>query len=210
MASPTGGDWLSDFDVSLAHAEAGLARIDADELVAEEDAPPAPLELIDDGDGGWHVEEEAAPLGGDQDEDEEGHVSVLHDDLLDTLSEAFNARDLDGVMEVLAEDVELPGIASDRTEAPDRIEDLWERRPTCLLTRAVNGDEGIAVLWEIGDEGRWWPLATVHVDDVEDGRAGVLEFSEDVSLIDELDPEMPDDDLDEGTRWQEWEEGAVD
>lgn len=201
---------MSDFDVSLAHAEAGLAQIDDDEFVAEVLDTAEPLETIDDGDGGWHVEEEAAPLGGDQDEDEEGHVSVLHDDLLDTLNEAFNARDLDGVIEVLADDVELPGLAGDRLEAPDRIEDLWERRPTCLLTRAVNGDEGVSVLWEIGDEGRWWPLATIHVDDVKDGQAGVLEFSDDVSLIDELDLEMPDDDLDEGTRWREWEEGAVD
>lgn len=200
---------MSDFDVSLAQAEAGLDRIDEDELVAEHDVPEEPLEMIDDG-AGWHVEDEAAPLGGVEDEDEEGHVSVLHDDLLDALNEAFNARDLEGVMDVLADDVELPGLAGDRAEAPDRIEDLWERRPTCLLTRAVNGNEGLSVLWEIGDEGQWWPLATLHVDDVEDGKAGVLEFSDDVSLIDELDPEMPDDDLDEGTRWQEWEEGAID
>lgn len=200
---------MSDFDVSLAHAEAGLDRIDEDEFVAEHDVPEEPVEMIDDA-AGWHVEDEAAPLGGELDEDEDGHVSVLHDDLLDALNEAFNARDLEGVMDVLSDDVELPGVASDREEAPARIEDLWERRPTCLLTRAVNGDEGLSVLWEIGDEGRWWPLATVHVDDVQDGRAGVLEFSEDVSLIDELDPEMPDDDLDEGTRWQEWEEGAID
>ncbi|MDX1510121.1 MAG: hypothetical protein R3249_02135 [Nitriliruptorales bacterium] len=197
---------MSELDIQLAAAEAGLARIDDE--AGEPDGPTEVLEVLEDADGGWHVEDENGPV--DVDDDEDGHVSVLHDDLLDTLNEAFNARDLEGLLEVLADDVELPGLAGDRLELPERLEDLWERRPTCLLTRAVNGTEGISVLWEIGDEGRWWPLATLHVDDVVDGRAGVLEFSDDVSLLDELDPEVPDDDLDEGSRWEEWDEGAID
>jgi len=198
---------VSELDISLAAAEAGLERLDDER--AEPEGPTEVVELLDEGDAGWHVENEAPSLDDDEDQDTEGHVSVLHDDLLDALNEAFNARDLEGVLEVLSDDVELPGLAGDRLELPERIEDLWERRPTSLLTRAVNGNEGISVLWEIGDEGRWWPLATVHVDDVSDGRAGVVEFSEDVSLLDELDPEMPDDDLDEGARWHEWTDGDI-
>lgn len=207
MTVPGDRRTVSELDISLAAAEAGLERIDDEQ--AEAEGPTEVVELLDGDDAGWHVEDEAASLDDEEDQDSAGHVSVLHDDLLDALNEAFNARDLEGVLDVLADDVELPGLAGDRLELPERIEDLWERRPTSLLTRAVNGDEGIAVLWEIGDEGRWWPLATVHVDDVDDGRAGVLEFSDDVSLLDELAPEMPDGDLDEGARWHEWTDGDI-
>jgi hypothetical protein len=49
----------------------------------------------------------------------------------------------------------------------------------------------------------------VHVDDVEDGQVGVFEFSDDAALLERVECEPPgDDEVEEGTRWAEWEEGA--
>ena len=38
--------------------------------------------------------------------------------------------------------------------------------------------------------------------------AAVLEFSDDVGLLDQLDLDPPDGELEEGATWAEWDEGA--
>jgi hypothetical protein len=195
------------FDRSAAGVEAALDRFDEDEP-AIEDLPRTDGigDQVAPDDYGMHVDDPDADLM-----DEDLDVGLRDDreaDALDAIAEAFNARDLDGLMDVLARDGEAPGLLGyDVDNLPQAIEDLWTRRPTVCLTRGVNGTEHVGVLWE-HDGREWWRLAAVHVDDVEDGRVGVLEFSDDAGLLEQITTAEPDDDLDEGSRWAEWADGA--
>lgn len=143
--------------------------------------------------------------------DEDLDVGLRDDseaDLLDSIAEAFNARDLDGLMDLLDDDVEVPGLLGyERENAPLSLQDLWARRPTCCLVRGYTGTEHVGVLWE-HDGSAWWRVAAVHIDDVGNGMAGVLEFSDDTALLERVEVEPPDDDLEEGARWSEWDEGT--
>jgi hypothetical protein len=75
------------------------------------------------------------------------------------------------------------------------------------VTRGELEGRVAGVLWE-HDGTSWWRLAVVSVDDVRDGCVGVLEFVDDPDLVERVVTETPDDELVEGARWQEWEEGA--
>ncbi len=194
---------MSGMDRQSAAAEAALDQID--------DAPGVPggadrVELTE----GMHIETAPPDLGGDDDDDEvEGHVRVDHVELVDEVTEAFNARDVDALGDLCAEDCEIPGLASDLDDLHSALADLWERRPTITMTRSVD-DAGVAVgvLWERGETAGWAPLGLCHVDVDADGLAAVLEFSDDVGLIDQLDLDPPDGDLEEGATWAEWDEGV--
>ncbi len=183
-------------------------------------AAEARLDRIDDGPGtvpggsqveltdGMHIETAPPELAGD-DSDDGGHVLVDHAELVDEIVEAFGARDVDAMAELCASDCEIPGLASDMDDLEQGMSDLWERRPTITMTRSVD-DAGIAVgvVWERGETAGWAPIGTCHVDVDEDGLAAVLEFSDDVGLLDELELDPPDGELEEGARWEEWDEGA--
>jgi hypothetical protein len=160
---------------------------------------------LDSREFGFHVDDPDTELG----EQVLDNVAEIDTDVVDSLAEAFNARDLAALLEVVAADGEVPGLlGGDRDNLGDAIESLWHRRPSCCITRGRVSDEVVGVLWE-HDGTAWWALAVVHVDDVdEDGRVGVLEFSDDASLLDEVEADGPDQDLEEGARWVEWEEGA--
>ncbi len=162
---------------------------------------------VEPDDYGFHVDDpEADILTDDLDaglrDDEEA-------DALDAMAEPFNARDLDGLLAVVAADAEVPGLAAgDLTDLPEAIQDLWRRRPTGLLVRGYVDTEHVGVLWEHDGE-QWWRTAVLHVDDVEDGIVGVVEFSDDGALLERVVCEPPaDDELEEGTRWSEWDEGT--
>jgi hypothetical protein len=161
--------------------------------------------ILDAAEFGFHVDDPDTELG----EQVLDNVAEIDTDVVDSLAEAFNARDLDALLEIVAADGEVPGLlGGDRDNLGDVIESLWHRRPSCCITRGRVNDEVVGVLWE-HDGTAWWALAVVHVDDVdEDGRVGVLEFSDDASLLDEVEADGPDQDLEEGARWVEWEEGA--
>ncbi len=203
------------YDRTKAAAESRLEALDDAEILDEppaeapdatEDVVASEPQTIDPEEYGFHVDDPDADLL-DDDLD-----AGLRDDeeatLLDAVAEAFNARDLDQLMAVLASDAESPGLLGfDRDNLPEAIEDLWQRRPTGCLTRGYHGEVHVGVLWE-HDGAAWWRVAAVHVDDVGDGTVGVLEFTEDPSLLDELIADPPDpDELDEGARWSEWEDG---
>ena len=211
------------YDRARADAESRLEALDDAELLD----PPSDEQLGDVGVVGEDPNATDASPQGVVDPDEYGvHVDdpgsdLLDDDMdvgrrddgeataLDVLAETFNARDLDGVMQIMAADGEAPGLLGyDRDNLPIAVEDLWRRRPTCCLTRGYHADEHIGVLWE-HDGSAWWRVAAVHVNDVQDGRIGVIACSEDAALLDALEADPPDpNDLEEGARWAEWEEGA--
>jgi hypothetical protein len=154
---------------------------------------------------GFHVDD--PELGIDGDEPDE--VAETDTDVVAALAEAFNARDLDALLDVVATDGEAPGLlGGDREHLPDAVESLWHRRPTCCMTLGRVEGQPVGVLWE-HDGTEWWMLATVHISDVDDeGVIGVLEFSDDPALLEEVAAEGPDGDLEEGSRWAEWDEGA--
>jgi hypothetical protein len=194
---------VNGIDRQSAAAEAALDRID--------DGPgnPGSDGRVDMGDG-MHIETEPPELGGDDDSDDEGTPpEVDHAELVDGIVEAFNAHDVDAISELCAGDCETPGLASDIDDLAGSLDDLWERRPTITMTRVIDED-GVAlgVLWERGETAGWAPLGLCHVDVDRNGMAAVLEFSDDVGLLDRLELEPPDGELEEGATWAEWDEGV--
>lgn len=206
------------YDRNRAAAESRLEALDDAAILEDEgpddvDEPSAvppqepPERTVGPDDFGFHEDDPDSDLL--QDDLDTGRRDDQEADALDAFAEVFNARDLEQVLAVMAPDGEAPGLLGyDRDNLGDAIEDLWQRRPTCCLTRGHHLDEHVGVLWE-HDGDTWWRVAAVHVDDVRDGTIGVLEFTPDPALLDELVAEPPEaGELDEGTRWQEWEEGA--
>jgi hypothetical protein len=60
-----------------------------------------------------------------------GCATTVEADAIDALAEPFNARDVDGLLAVIAPDAEVPGLASaDLSDLPEAVQDLWRRRPT--------------------------------------------------------------------------------
>jgi hypothetical protein len=201
---------VSRYDRNAAGAEAQLDRWD--EAPSTEPAEDAPStngigDRVHPDEYGMHLDDPESDLL--DDDLDAGLRDDVEADAIDALSEAFNARDLDGLLEIVARDGEAPGILGyDVDNLPRAVEDLWQQRPSICLTRGSNGTEHVGVLWE-HDGKAWWRLAAVHVDDVADGRVGVLEFSDDTTLLEQVVSEAPHaEDLDEGSRWAEWADGA--
>lgn len=193
------------FDRSLAAAQSQLDRIDD----GGEDVDLVETDLGDS--AGMHIED---PSVVDQEEPDDDGLETDHDgdglaDVIDAFSEAFNARDLDGLLDLVSEDCETPGLGGDLDGFAEEIEDLWDRRPTSLLTRGVLDDLDVGVMWEIGDDGSWWRVAPVFFDDPDGGRIGVIEFGEDQDTLDGVEADPPDAEFEEGARWRDWEDGVT-
>lgn len=197
------------FDRELAAAESRLLRLDE----AEEEPPadrPRMHEAEVTGEAGMHVED------GDAlevlDENEEAHPFDTDEvaELIDAFAECFNARDLDGVLEVVAEDLEAPGLGEDRASLPGALEDLWDQHPTVVLVRGHLDGEPLGMLFEVGDDGRWWRLAPLVFDGVVAGRLVCLELVDDPDLVVAAVADPPDEDVEEGLTWTEWEQGVPD
>jgi hypothetical protein len=188
-----------------AAAESRLERLDDEASASPSPADPAP-EGIDAEEYGFHLDDPETDLLAD--DLDAGLRDDVEADALDAAADAFNARDLEGLLDVIAADGETPGLLGyDRDNLGQAIESLWQRRPSCCVTRGRVDQAHVGVLWE-HDGTDWWRAAVVHVDDVVDGQIGVLEFSEDGDLLERVECEAPEGDLDEGARWVEWDEGA--
>ncbi len=172
--------------------------------------------LIDDGDApGLHVDVPDASTVEDPDAlDPYGDLEAL----IDGFVECFNARDLDGAVQVLSEDVELPGLGDD--DAAGALVRCWEARPNAVLTRGVLEDEPdtdgwwtqpVAVQWDLDGDGAWVRagLFTFDRDDGADGGTiGLVEYVGDVAVLDDARAEPPDGELVAGGVWAQWEEGS--
>lgn len=203
---------MAQLDRRQAAAESRLERFDDASVVEFEDDEVSVItfevapDVVAPGEYGFHLDDPDDE--GDEEHDRPTSDDSVLADALDVVAEAFNARDMDGLLDVLASDGEAPGLLSyERGDLPAAIQDLWQRRPTCCLTRGHVDDEHVGVLWE-HDGSNWWQLAVVHVDDVVDGTVGVLEFGDDPALLEQVVAEAPDGELEEGSLWSEWEEGT--
>lgn len=206
---------MSDLDPRTAALEAQLDRLDdaasAGAPPADESQPPDHGTFDPDADGfGFHLDEDPDRAVDVLADDVEDHESADGTDVVDELVAAFNARDLEDLVELVASDGEAPGLLGyDRANLPEAVADLWNRRPTVVVTRGELAEDGgpCGVLWE-HDGTDWWRLALVSVDDIRDGCVGVLEFADDPDLVERVATEKPDEELVQGARWQEWDEGS--
>lgn len=182
------------FDRQAATADARIERLSERVEAARDGAPdrdggvvvdytvsPADLAQL-------HVTDEDTPL---PDGDGPDHVSVDGDDVVDALAEVFNARDLDGILDLCGATCEVPGLASDLREVGPALDDLWVRRPTVTMTRMVVDDRAVGVLWERVAAERWGTIGTVHVE-LDDELVAVMEFSDDIGMLDRGQPLPPD------------------
>ncbi|HEX2028278.1 MAG TPA: nuclear transport factor 2 family protein [Nitriliruptorales bacterium] len=166
---------------------------------------------------GLHIEDpDAGPVDDDRDSDVD-HLARYGplESVIDGFIEAYNAHDLDGVLEVLAEDCELPGLGGDPQGFSRACDDLWDRRPHALLTRGLVDDQPVAVLWDVctgaQTNGGWERVGLFVFDrsDREDA-IGLIEAIEDPATLEAAETDDPADDLLEGARWEEWYEGDGD
>lgn len=207
-----------------AHDDVDLGRLSAEAQLDRLDDGTAPTEVPSNGRidrtgtldlshpeaDGLHIEtDDPDPYAVGADDPGDVHDPADLIAAIEAFTEAFNARDLDALLDLLADDCETPGLGNDCANFAEAVDELWERRPSSLLTRGLLEDRPLAVLWEVGDDAGWWRVAPVMFDAVgDDGRIGVVELNDDPTALDGVEAERPDDDLVEGSRWSEWEEGA--
>lgn len=155
---------------------------------------------------GLHVEEDApTDLMEDDDEPVDGSLA----ELIDAFAEAYNAHDLDGTVDLLSGDAELPGMGGDVPGFPAALGRLWDDRPNAILARGALGDQPVGLLWDASDDRGWCRVALLSFDlDGSTDLLGLIELVEGHILVDEADGEAPESEFVEGVRWDEWEEGA--
>lgn len=142
----------------------------------------------------------------------DGHDPNLDDADLETLRnafvEAYNARDLDAILTIVAPDAELPDIGGEGPDAlADELQGVWERSPVVVLTRALVEDVPAAVAW-LPDEHGNWTRAGLLTFDSEQGQLTVIEMPDDVECLQAALADDPVGDvLDEELDWSEWDQG---
>lgn len=192
------------FDRNEATSTARIERLDRRVQRAQEAQPAADDGLVEYGVSESELEDLHIVTGEDDlPEDTTAHVAVVADDVMDALAEVFNARDLDGVVDLCTPDCEIPGLVSDLAEVGPALDDLWERRPSITMTRMVVDDVAVGVLWERVASDRWGALGTVHLD-LADDQVQVMEFADAQDLLDRRNPPPPEFD---DPMWNDPDEG---
>lgn len=137
---------------------------------------------------------------------ETGPADPEAEDLRDELVDRFNARDLDGIAELLADDVTadvFDGVGVDA--ALEGLSDLWIRYPRLVASRAEHGDDPVVALWLPGEDGKFRSIGFLECTN--EG-----EKIEHVSYVDGdesgLVADAPDEgELAEWLDWAEWDRG---
>ena len=129
--------------------------------------------------------------------------------LRDAFVEGFNGRDLDGILALVAADVDCPDTPGDGVETlAEELESIWERSPGALLTRGSLADgQPCAVAWLPDEDGCWCRAALVCFDH-HDGLLTLVAVPDDADALDRAEAAEPvGDELDEWLDWGEWERG---
>lgn len=125
------------------------------------------------------------------------------DDLLDEFVELVNARDLDGLTEVLAPDVTAEFLDStSRFGVIEGLNELVLRNSTLMATRGDLGSEPIAALWIFDQEKAGYDLVGYLTFEMTDSNELIqrLDYVEELSGLEDLVIETP-----ESLEVPEWE-----
>jgi len=128
------------------------------------------------------------------------------EDFRDALVDAFNARDLDGVGELLGEEVTSDVFDGVGVEAAlHGLSDLWIRYPRLVASRADCEDDCVIALWLPGEAGKFRSVGFLELT-IEDGSIEHVTYIDDDEA--ELTAEPPDEsELAEWFDWAEWDRG---
>lgn len=129
--------------------------------------------------------------------------------LRDAFVDAFNSRDLDGVLALVVADVDCPDIPGDGVEVlAEELEAIWERSPGALLTQGNLAEgEPCAVAWLPDEDGCWSRAALVCFDHGQ-GLLTLVAVPDDADALERADAAEPvGDELDAWLDWSEWERG---
>lgn len=141
---------------------------------------------------------------------------------LDEFVDFFNARDLEGLSELLDDGVSAPFFGGNDAETVMQgVGELILGYPGIIVTRGELGDEPVVVAWIPGQERVYRRMGYFRFTFTEDGEAAEdpsvvdgelriehIDYSDEIDdgslLVEEPDPA----DMAEWESWQEWEEGG--
>ena len=128
--------------------------------------------------------------------------------LRDTFVEAYNARDLEVILELVSDDVETPDLSGDGKDAlAEELQAAWLLTPPAILTRAILDGVPAAVAW-LPDERAVWTRVGLLTFDSDQGRLTVIAMPDDDDALQRALAEDPiGDPLDEEYDWAEWDSG---
>lgn len=151
------------------------------------------------------------PLPDASDESRASMDNAELDNVLDEFVDVVNARDLEGLDQLLAPEAEA-GFLGEFSESGvlDGFNDLFLRYPSLMVTRGDIGVEPIVVAWLFNQEAdRFDPVGyfTLEVSDSEETQILRVEYGEELPDSDQLVVETPArSDLQEWDDWSEHEE----
>ena len=130
--------------------------------------------------------------------------------LRDAFVEAYNARDLEGILDLVSEDVETPELGNEGAVAlAAEIQAYWDHWASAILTRATVDDAPAAVAWLPDETGRWVRTRLVTLDG-EQGMLTLIELPDDPDALERAIAEDPlGDSLDDENDWSVWERGET-
>ncbi|HWH31406.1 MAG TPA: hypothetical protein VNU01_01910 [Egibacteraceae bacterium] len=139
------------------------------------------------------------------DADADGELESLRAAFVD----AFNSRDLEDLLGIVAADVEVPDLPGEDGAGAlaMELERMWANAPALLLTRAFLDGRPCAVAWLPDEEDCWSRVALVCFEHDGD-KLTLVAVPDDVDAMERAEAEAPDgDELDEWSDWSEWETG---
>lgn len=136
--------------------------------------------------------------------DEPAHADpVGMESLRGAFVDAFNARDLDALLDLMADDAEWCDASTEgRAAVATELAAVWERSPEVVLTRAFDEDGPCAVAWRPDERGHWARAALLCFD-VADDLISLVEIPEDAETLATVTAEDPTGD--EPEEWLRWE-----
>lgn len=130
------------------------------------------------------------------------------DNLLDEFVDVVNGRDLDGLAELLAADVEAEFLhESSRDGVVDGFNDLFQRYPTLLVTRGDVDSNPIAMFWILDREAdafREFGYMTFEVTDSTECLIQRVAYVDEPLDFEEIVVEIPE--RSELPEWEDWSE----
>lgn len=190
-SDPYATDWREDEQAIDSSDEEMVVSRDESEMDTDDD--PAPVDgAVDD--------PESVPI------DPGGPPGL--DATVDAFVELITARDLDGLCELLAPEVEAPFLdESSPAGVCEGLGDLLLRYPDLIVTRGDLGPQPIAAAWLFDQDQQRYDLMgyfDVEVVDADPERIERLDFVEEPDDPDELSVEVP-----ERTELSEWEDWTI-